>query len=119
MDRQLYRKELEKSVMKVVHLPRRAGKTTQAIMQAAETGAYIVTVNRDEARRIAEQAKKLELNIKFPITFEELLRDKLRGSFFKSVIIDNVDMFLQRHVCQNVKLEMITLDKYEDESEED
>lgn len=80
--------------MKVFIGSMRAGKTTQMIKQAAKTGAYIICMNMKEAKRVADQAEDMGLQIRFPVTFQELLDNKMRGSFVRNILIDNCDSFL-------------------------
>lgn len=72
---------------------RRSGRTTDCIKWAAEHNAYIVCANHNQARRIADQAREMDLNIRFPITFDEA-RD-MRGSFPTTFAVDNADLFLR------------------------
>jgi hypothetical protein len=94
--------------MRVICKPRRAGKTTDLIKMAAQSQAYIVVMHRREAQRIAEQAEEMGLDIRFPVTFEELLQTKMVGSFVRNIIIDNADILLER-LLGNLKIECISL----------
>ncbi len=87
--------------------PRRMGKTTKAIEQAAMSGAYIVVATRQDAQRVAKQAKEMECNIRFPVTFDELLSGKMKGSFVRNIVIDDGDRLIQR-VCSGLMVEMVT-----------
>lgn len=99
--------------MKLICKPRRAGKTTEAIIRAAESGAYLIVKNRAEAQRISKQAEEMNLKIRFPVTFDELLKGQMQGSFVRNVVIDNADMLLQA-ICPGLEIEAITLNSGED-----
>lgn len=86
--------------------PRRAGKTTDAIKRAAERWLYIVVINRQEQRRVFEEAKRMGLNIPFPITFEEFLTGKF-GRGIRGFIIDNLDVCLL-HAARTIPIEVVT-----------
>ena len=45
---------------------------------------------------------------RFPVTFEELLKDKMTGSVVRNIVIDDVDILLQR-VVGNLEIEAITI----------
>ncbi len=94
--------------MKVIVTIPQAGKTTEAIEIARQTKAYLVVRDRTEAKRIYSKNP----DIKFPITFEELLSDKVRGLKSRNIVIDNLDMFIQR-VLPLCKVEAVTLTKDE------
>lgn len=71
---------------------RRSGRTTACIKWAAENDAYIVCANQREARRIADCAREMGLNIKFPVTFDEM---PMRGAWPTKIAIDNADWLLR------------------------
>lgn len=81
--------------MKAYILPRLGGKTTKLIELAAERGGYIVCLSRKDTERIAYLAQKLNLDIHFPITFQELLdRERTRGVIVKEFYFDDLDRIL-------------------------
>lgn len=96
--------------IEIVNRPRQAGKTTEAIKKAHETGAYIICKNREMAQWISHRAEEMGTPIRFPITWEEFLSsDKMKSSYVKNVVIDNADdLFLS--MFTGLKIEMITLD---------
>jgi hypothetical protein len=71
-----------------IHLGRRLGKTTKAVDIANETGAYLIVRNRTRAQELGK------LTDRFPITFDELIRNKMRGSYVRKVVIDDFDTLL-------------------------
>ena len=94
--------------MKIYNLDRGEGKTTKAIEQAHKTGAYIICKNREEAVRTMRMAEENGLNIRFPITFDEFLGTRMRGSLVKNVIIEDAErLFLS--LFQGLEVEMVTL----------
>lgn len=86
-----------------------SGKTTQLIKISAETGAYIVCLNMDEAARIQHQSQQMNLKIPFPITFDEFISRKYYGAGIKGFLIDNIEMLLQS--MSNVPILAITMSK--------
>ena len=87
--------------MKILRKGRRTGKTTEAIKVANETGAYLVVHSKEEAKRVSDDTDR------FPITYSELLKGKMEGSFVRNIVIDNLEVFLQR-ALPGVKIELIT-----------
>jgi len=100
--------------MKILFKPRAAGKTTEAIKQAAKSGAYIVVTTIKEAQRVQRLAQEMGLHIRMPISFGEFMENRLMGSYPTNIIVDNADMFLQM-IFQRMPVEMITLTKEEDD----
>jgi len=74
---------------------RQSGKTTECIRRCADLGGYIVCHNHNEAIRISEQAKKMGLNIPFPITYSEFVNGEFYSSGVKSLHIDNADLLFE------------------------
>lgn len=94
--------------MKIVNLDRGEGKTTAAIKQAHETGAYIIVKSREEAHYTMRMAEELHLNIRFPVTFEEFLNSRMRGSHVRNIIIEDAErLFLS--LFNGFEIEMVTL----------
>lgn len=84
------------TAIKLIAQPVRHGKTMDAIRIAAETGAYLIVIDQREAKRVAELAQVMGLNIRYPVTFDEFERHRMRGSHVRKVVIDNADEFLRR-----------------------
>jgi hypothetical protein len=93
---------MEKIIMKRWH-----GKTTQLIKESASSGDYIVCHNQNEAKVIADKAKKLELDIPFPITYLDFIEKRYSGKNISGFLIDNADLFLQK--LTNVPINGITI----------
>ena len=92
--------------MKIVTRKRNKGKTTFAVKQAIKSGAYLVVRSHAVAVALARKYPTL----RFPITYNELLRDHLVGSYVRNIIIDDADDFL-RHVCPGLVIDLVTLTK--------
>lgn len=88
--------------MKVITGPRAAGKTYEAAKIAKETGAYLVVNSMDEASRINNAAGF------FPVTYEELLSNKMVGSRVRKIVIDNLDIFV-RSMFPHLEIEAVTI----------
>lgn len=80
--------------MEIIARPAGGGKTTELIMRSARDWLYIVTSTRDEAYRIAQQAKQAGVDIPFPLTIDEFLK-KQYSPLLKGFLIDNADAILQ------------------------
>ncbi len=93
--------------MKVIFNGRGMGKTTKAIKMANETGGYLLVHSYDEAVRLSRLPGD-QKPLRFPVTYQEFLSGKMRGSFVRNVVIDNAEMFL-REVTGGVSVDAITL----------
>jgi len=98
--------------MKIIIRPRRMGKTTELIKQSGKEWKYIVCHSHQEAIRIQEQARRINIKIPLPITYQEFLAKEYYGKRIKGFLIDNIDFLLQ--YISIVKIDTITLTK-EDE----
>jgi hypothetical protein len=96
--------------MEIKCMPNRTGKTTECIKQAHKSGAYIVVINREEALRVSQYAEEIGCPVRFPVTFQELLKTGMKGSFVRNIVIDNGDMILER-LFSGLKIEMMTVNK--------
>lgn len=79
--------------MRIISKPRGQGKTTEAIKLAHKVDGYIVCLNHQEAVRVFNYAKELNLKIRFPITFEELSRGMHNAYPNQALIVDNADQY--------------------------
>lgn len=95
--------------MKIVSLPRGTGKTTAAIVQSALTGKYIVVMNKQQARMIADMAMELKLNIPFPVTIAETTENK--SPFIKEVIVDEAGIMLEQLLNKKISMMTVTDDE--------
>lgn len=80
--------------MKLIISGRGAGKTTELVRRSAETGYYIVTVNRQAALSVTYIARDLGLKIPFPLTAQEFIQGKY-DSGVRGVLIDDADDLLR------------------------
>lgn len=74
---------------------RRMGKTTDLISVAAEGFLYVVVPDRRQAMLAAEMAESMDLDIPFPLTWDEFANGRFRGSGVNGFVIDNLDMCVQ------------------------
>lgn len=63
------------------------GQTTEAVRIAKETGAYLIVRDKNTAIRISQQ----ERDLRFPVTFNELIVSRMKGSAIKNIVIDDVE----------------------------
>lgn len=94
--------------MKLVNRDRGLGKTTEAVKQAHRTGAYIIVKDRRRALYCMQIAEELHLNIRFPVTFEEFLHSRMRGSHVRNIVIDDADDFFLS-LFRGFRIEMVTM----------
>lgn len=94
--------------MLVIASGRKTNRTTRLIEMSAEAEAqgkvnYIVVADHQQAYRIAQKAKELNLNIGFPITFDEFLRYRYAGQNIDHFLIDNADHLVQKLTSVPIK----------------
>lgn len=94
--------------MNIIYKSRGKGKTTELIKMSAEKNLYILVADRNRQREVFNLARDLNLNIPFPITVEDYFRDKLRGSFINTILIDDADYVLQQ-IFNTVVIDTITI----------
>jgi len=100
--------------MKIILRDRHTGRTEELIRLCAEAEArgecsYIVCLNHVEAYRIAQEAKKLDLFISFPITSREFLNAEYSSRNIKNFFIDNADQLLQSMTA--VPIQVVTMEQ--------
>ncbi|WP_277680350.1 hypothetical protein, partial [Gracilibacillus dipsosauri] len=91
--------DVRSSEGKIIGGKRYCGKTTELIKKASDEHLYILCPNNDIARVIFKQAKKMGLDIPFPITISDL---PLKSPHIKEVLIDEVEMVLQQIIGKRV-----------------
>lgn len=69
------------------------GKTHEAIKIAAKENAYMVVHSKAFATHIFQEAKRIGLDIPFPITFKELITGHY-GPGVERIVIDDLDLLL-------------------------
>ena len=100
--------------MRVIALPKGAGKTTELIKISQETGAYIVCHSQDEASRISFVATGMGAKIPFPLTYAEFIQHQYHAPGVRTVVVDNAD-WLVRYISRvPVAAITITTDTIED-----
>ena len=80
-----------------------SGKTATLIMKSAETGAYILVANKNQACSVYGQAKEMGYNIPFPVTISEITTGQkyIDASYMKKrgVLIDELQSVLNVTFC--------------------
>jgi len=71
------------------------GKTTELIKLSAEKYYYMVCADRKRVEYVWDLARKLELDIPFPLTFTEFLEKRYYSRGINGFLIDDVDDFLR------------------------
>jgi hypothetical protein len=67
---------------------RGCGKTTEMIKIAHEEDLYIVCGSKQRVKHIADLAREMELNIRFPVSVSEL---PLKSNYIKRVLVDDIE----------------------------
>jgi len=79
--------------MKIVTGPRASGKTTELIRIANEDNHHLAVHTEARKSQIEDHYEDVENSI---VTYAELFENGLRGELNKTVLIDDLDMFLQK-----------------------
>ena len=87
---------------------RGSGKTTALIKLSSKHQLYILVLNRERQKQLFQQAHDLGYQIPYPITLDDYLRDKLRGSHIREILIDDVDDIL-KYIFATVKINTVSL----------
>ena len=101
------------SHIKNIILPRGYGKTTALIEESAKEWIPLVVLNRDMVSRCMKMAHEKGLNIPEPVTYTDYVEAtegksrKLYG--FKSVIIDDADLFLEKTAPRGFSIHLISI----------
>tara|TARA_R110000822_G_scaffold128195_4_gene263891 strand:- start:961 stop:1341 length:381 start_codon:yes stop_codon:yes gene_type:complete len=95
-------------IMKVMLKARGKGKTHALIERAAIGGGYIVCRTRQDASRIGMMAREMELNILFPITYDDFVKERYLGANISEFYIDDADDLLQS-LSPRVRIDTITI----------
>ena len=86
--------------MRIIRADRGGGKTTELVKESNREWKYIVCKDQQRLDVIMEIANHLGLDIPFPITVRELPIS--RGSFIKSVLIDDLEDILPMFIGRSV-----------------
>lgn len=76
-----------------------SGKTTKLIKRSAYEGVCILVATRNRAQDLDQNAKRMGLNIPFPVTVDEYLKEnRFAGSSIRrdGLLIDDADDVLQQ-----------------------
>ena len=82
--------------MKIFNMPRQYGKTTSLIALSHFTNARIITATMQSARNVEELAKRMNLSIPTPMSYEVFLRGEGRGTKENKILIDDLDWVLRQ-----------------------
>lgn len=81
--------------MEVVYKPRGSGKTTQLIKMAAESFGTMVVYGHQQASYVADLAKRMGLDIPYPITYREFLGQEYRASGIICLLVDDLESLVE------------------------
>ena len=94
--------------MEKIILPRGEGKTTKLIQMSHDTWTYILVVDGKRQREVANLARKMEIDIPYPVTLEDYMRSRFHGSFIRRILIDDADDVLKA-LFSNLEISAITM----------
>ena len=78
-------------------------KRCNAENQKENNLTYIVCPNRDRVLAVADFARRLGIDIPFPMTMAELLNYRSYGSsYIKNILIDDIDLWLRQQTRFNI-----------------
>lgn len=82
--------------MVVIAKPRAAGKTHDLILvcEAAGPGSFIVCLTYMECEHIAAMARKMDCDINYPVTVQQLQQGYLAGRRVTGLYFDNIERVL-------------------------
>jgi hypothetical protein len=103
--------------MNKIILPRGCGKTTKLIDISEKTGTYILVANMNRQRQVADMAREQSKMIPFPVTLEDFLRTRFRGSFINHILIDDAEDVLAQ-LFGHIQIDALTITAPKDEYEE-
>ena len=89
--------------------PRQKGKTCDLIKKSSETGYPIVVRDIITANHVIDMSKRMKLEIPRPIPIRTILSKQLRGSEFKSVLIDDADSILSLIIHDHMGCDIDTI----------
>jgi len=89
--------------MKLLVGERRSGKTTELVKKSHKDWTYIVCLNRQRVEVIEEVARKLKLDIPYPITVHELPTQQ-HCHWIKKVLVDDMDEILESLISKPIDL---------------
>jgi hypothetical protein len=99
--------EQRQNNMRIICSPRRSGKTTSAILRAAEMDAVIICATVQMTKHVESLAKKIGVTIRTPISYNSASL-RLRG-MRNPVIIDDAEMVLTKLLNLSNDIDTITL----------
>lgn len=101
--------------MNIITGDRQTGKTIKCIKRAAELTelwqcVYIVTPTYQRAQHIFSLAEKIGEDIRFPITYREILEGRYSGQNIDAFIFDDLLDFLPS-LCPKVTIDTIVINE--------
>lgn len=88
-----------------------SGKTTKLIKRSAYEGVHILVATRNRAKDLDQNAKRMGLNIPFPVTVDEYLKgNRFAGSSIRrdGLLIDDADDVLQQ-IFAGISIKEVTV----------
>lgn len=105
-------------MVRVIYGPRRSGRTTKLIElcktmneTCGVNNTVILAKDYEDAQRIYKMAQDMKYpSMPFPITFPEIQHMRGSKSWYKNLLIDDLDIFIQRLIGSSWNLAGYTID---------
>lgn len=81
--------------MELIVGSRQSGKTTKLIEYAHKNDFQIVCEDRRACGNLSDLAFKLNIKIRYPMSFDEFVNQEFFGYHLRGIVIDNADKLLQ------------------------
>lgn len=96
--------------MEKIILARCQGKTTKLIQMSHDTWTYILVADKRRQSSLFRQARNMGIDIPFPVTLDDYMKNQFRGSHIKRILIDDADDVLKA-LFYNLEIKAITMTK--------
>jgi len=92
------------SLMKIFLGEKQSGKTQQLILLAhKDNEIYLVVQSKDMASQVFARSQEMNCDIRFPMTYDDLISANYPMGFQYKVLIDNLEQFIH-HVIKGVPI---------------
>lgn len=94
--------------MKIITDGKAIGKTTKLIKYASEYGYYIVCANKRRVENIVTLARKLNIDINYPLTMNNIVNNEFYSMGIKGFVFDEI-INCMRTLTHCTSIEAITM----------
>lgn len=94
--------------MEIIYDKRRSGKTTKLIHESHEKWMHILVSNSMQVELISNMAKKMNVDIPYPITISEIIKIKSSSDIKRGILVDEAQHILEKLIGVNIETMTIT-----------